>query len=466
MVPPVKSPSAVLFLLVFGVCCLGPVRAVYAQGDPLPPGPPVAPEEPEQPAAPEKPEQPEQPEQPAAEGAGEQPVAHPEPAADSELVDADVQEADDATPGVEPQDSAGPAAPPFPVSAWAAPATAPRAGDSQSASAASVSSPSTEAPDAPKPGPADKFDAALGGMPVVQQNIEHVHSSLPYNGGPTAHRRAEVDESAVGVVAIGESAHLRLGGFVLINYAVDWTGPDMSNLFVPSAILVPDEPVPLTTSFTARDTRFNFDFQSEHNIGVVRAFMEADFGGGGRVVRIRHAYGAVGTVRVGYSWSAFMDVDVLPETADVEGSSAALYRRHPVLQWNPSLGRGFDATLALERPVSLIRSVDGATAVQSLERIPDGIAKLRLSGSRGHVLAAGIGRQLVVADGRGGSDTAPGYGATIAAVVRFEEHHHANDVRFQFSAGRGIQSYMTGTLSASFIDGGQDALYDTTTGES
>ncbi|MFI4986821.1 MAG: DcaP family trimeric outer membrane transporter, partial [Alphaproteobacteria bacterium] len=85
--------------------------------------------------------------------------------------------------------------------------------------------------------------------------------------------------------------------------------------------------------FGARQSRFNIETRTPTDWGQLKTFIEADFfgltvntnntvGGGGNTSnppRMRHAYGQLGPVLAGQTWSNFNDLDDTPELIDFNG---------------------------------------------------------------------------------------------------------------------------------------------------
>ena len=54
--------------------------------------------------------------------------------------------------------------------------------------------------------------------------------------------------------------------------------------------------------------------------------MEGDFYSSGDQFRLRHAYGEIGDLLVGQTWTTFTDVAAAPATLDFEGSVSSVNR--------------------------------------------------------------------------------------------------------------------------------------------
>src|SRR5204863_547796 len=65
--------------------------------------------------------------------------------------------------------------------------------------------------------------------------------------------------------------------------------------------------------------------------------------------RLRHAYGELGPVGAGQTWSPFMDIDVFPNSLEYWGPTGMVFFRNVHVRWMPMKGKNA-ITIALERP--------------------------------------------------------------------------------------------------------------------
>ena len=68
----------------------------------------------------------------------------------------------------------------------------------------------------------------------------------------------------------------------------------------------------------------------------VRIFVEGDFFENDSSYRLRHAYGEIGSLLVGQTWTTFTDVAAAPSTLDFEGSVSNVNRRQAMVRWTPN----------------------------------------------------------------------------------------------------------------------------------
>ena len=168
------------------------------------------------------------------------------------------------------------------------------------------------------------------------------------------------------------------------------------------------------TRLFARQSRFNLQTRTPSKLGLVRTYIEGDFFGGGgsetvvngSAFRLRHAYGAIGNLLVGQTWSNFMHLAALPDTLDFAGSAGVWFARQGQIRYSISFGESWRADVSVENPNSetlLFRPRGSGTFCSppgnriqffcvgfNEDRIPDVTAKLTFGGAWGFVSVAGL----------------------------------------------------------------------------
>ena len=192
----------------------------------------------------------------------------------------------------------------------------------------------------------------------------------------------------------------------------------------------------------------------------MRMFIESDFAGAGRAMRLRHAFLQTNRFVVGQTWSTFSNPEADPIGIDFEGLNAISLFRQPQFRWTPSSASSrYQWAVALENPAPDLTGAEGVNYT------PDFVARLRFEPGRkrglllyaGHVQAALLVRQL-----RGEVSGQPevslvtgGFGGNVSGVLvpRWDEDDR---IKFAVNAGSGIGRYVADLSSL----GGQDAVYD------
>ena len=269
----------------------------------------------------------------------------------------------------------------------------------------------------------------------------------------------------------GTDAALRIRGLVRMT-AVNTFGPlGTEDRFVTSSIPVagtPEAGKQARTVYTANPSRFSFDLRTPTGVGAMRAFIETDFAGSGRTLRLRHAYGQWGPFIAGQTWSTFADPEAEPDGIDFEGLNAISLFRQTQVRFTHKFKDHVDLALALENPAPDITGASG------ISQVPDLIARLRLTPAKDHgILGLGLHRTgshahfaLLFRQLRGEPTAQPnttlsafGFGGNLSGRLPAPFGTDRTQVTYAVYAGRGIGRYITdlGTL------GGQDAVYDPAT---
>lgn len=115
------------------------------------------------------------------------------------------------------------------------------------------------------------------------------------------------------------------------------------------------------TDFTARRSRFWIQTWTPTDWGELRTYIEADFAEDispasvHNILRLRHAYGTLGPVLAGQTWSTFYPVFSWPELLDDGGPAFGANpgpTRRAQVRYTHNFGGGLTADLALETPVA------------------------------------------------------------------------------------------------------------------
>ena len=213
------------------------------------------------------------------------------------------------------------------------------------------------------------------------------------------------------------------------------------------------------TVYSPTASRLSTELRMPSTRGPMRLFIESDFAGAGRTMRLRHAFLQTNHFVVGQTWSTFSDPQAEPIGIDFEGLNAISQFRQPLVRWTPSsTGSRYQWALALENPAPDLTGAEGVNFT------PDFVARLRLEPSRkrglllytGHVQAALLVRQLRgEVPASGAAIMTGGIGGNVSGVLL--PRWDADDrIKFAANAGSGIGRYISDLSSL----GGQDAVYD------
>ena len=192
----------------------------------------------------------------------------------------------------------------------------------------------------------------------------------------------------------------------------------------------------------------SFDTRWASDERLVRIFVEGDFFGGSGTegnsdsddtYRIRHAYGEVGSLLVGQTWTTFFDVAAAPATLDFEGSVSSVNRRQAIVRWTQQvLHEDLTLALAAENPQFIIVPPPDITG-DAVNPSPDFVARLRLDKERAQFQVAYLHRLGGFQPTGGRVITYSGWGLNLTGVVLLGED--TSKVYSQFLVGDGIGSY-------------------------
>ena len=189
------------------------------------------------------------------------------------------------------------------------------------------------------------------------------------------------------------------------------------------------------------------------DVGEIKTIFEFELFGTGvdagqTTFRLRHAWGELGQIGAGQTWSPFMDPDVFPNSIEYWGPNGMVFFRNVQLRWTPWQNGDSNFMVALERP--------GASADQGIyaDRVelqgvkgrfplPDLSAHFRKAGGWGHVQLSGILRKMKWDDLNTGdavnlSGEATGWGLNLSSNIKIGKQV----ARLQVVYGDGIQNYM------------------------
>jgi hypothetical protein len=207
------------------------------------------------------------------------------------------------------------------------------------------------------------------------------------------------------------------------------------------------------TYFSVRQTRFGVKTSMPTKFGEFKTVFDFDLFGvgadaGQTTIRLRHAYGQLGHVGAGQTESAFMDLDVFPNTLEYWGPCGMLFYRNIQVRWYPIMGASH-LVFALEMP--------GASADQGIysDRVelqnvkphfalPDLSGHYRYAAKWGYVQLGGIVRSIKWEYQQQEGDTidlsgsAVGWGVSLSSGVNIGKKVL---VHLQGVYGQGVENY-------------------------
>jgi hypothetical protein len=201
-----------------------------------------------------------------------------------------------------------------------------------------------------------------------------------------------------------------------------------------------------------RQSRFGAKGFIPTDIGELKTIFEFELFGTGvdagqTTFRLRHAWGELGQIGAGQTWSPFMDPDVFPNSIEYWGPNGMVFFRNVQLRWTPWQKGDSRFVIALERPGASADQGDyaGHIALQDVKGrfpLPDLSAHYRRAGDWGHVQIAGMLREIKWDDLNNDefdlSGDVTGWGFNVSSNVKIAKKHVA---RLQVAYGHGVQNY-------------------------
>lgn len=206
--------------------------------------------------------------------------------------------------------------------------------------------------------------------------------------------------------------------------------------------------------FSVRQTRFGVKTTTPTRFGDLKTQFEFELFGTGvdagqTTFRLRHAYGELGQLGAGQTWSPFMDIDVFPNSLEYWGPNGMVFFRNVQIRWMPLRTERNEIIVALERPGA---SGDQGVYANRVElqgikphfTMPDISGHVRITREWGYLQVAGIVRKIGWVDSNPTptvrlGDHVYGWGVNVTSNLKFT----ANDVaRLAVVYGEGIENYM------------------------
>jgi hypothetical protein len=167
-----------------------------------------------------------------------------------------------------------------------------------------------------------------------------------------------------------------------------------------------------STRFLARQSRIFVQTRTPTELGQIRTYTEGDFyGGGGSETatngtgfRIRHAYGEIGNLLFGQTWSNFVIVNSYADTLDFNGPQGIWFARLGQIRYTYPINENWSLSASIENPQSafIASAANPFSPTPNFfighfsgigpneDRIPDFTAKVTYNDSWGVLSLAGL----------------------------------------------------------------------------
>ena len=166
-------------------------------------------------------------------------------------------------------------------------------------------------------------------------------------------------------------------------------------------------------------------------------------------LRVRHAYGTLGGLLIGQTWTTFFDVAAYPETLDFGGEVGTIFARQAQVRWTQPFSGGQWA-IALENPETVVSLRSGVALRADADRLPDIAANIRFDTAFGKYTIAGLARQIRV-DDPVSQDQKWGGALGVTGVIPL---NGKDDARVSVYFGNAIGRYAVGFFTDGILDAG------------
>lgn len=204
--------------------------------------------------------------------------------------------------------------------------------------------------------------------------------------------------------------------------------------------------------FGVRQSRLGVKSWTPTSMGELKTQFEFELFGTGvdagqTTFRLRHAYGQLGSVGAGQTWSPFMDPDVFPNSLEYWGPSGMVFFRNIQVRWMPIMGES-QLTLALEKPGASADLGDYSDRIE-LQNVkarfpmPDFSAQYHAATGFGYIQLATMLRYMKWEDisstpNDNLNGDAIGWGVNLSSNINIDK----DVLRLQVLYGAGVENYM------------------------
>lgn len=159
--------------------------------------------------------------------------------------------------------------------------------------------------------------------------------------------------------------------------------------------------------------------------------------------RLRHAYGELGNVLVGQTWSNFLDLGSFADTVDFNGPGAVPQIRQPQVRYTFPLSASSRLSLSVENPQSL---ADGGNV--NSDKRPDVVANYTQSFKDGHFSVRGVTLNYHT-----DANSKQAWGLGVGGSYKLGKD---DSIVAQINGGKGIGRYMLNSLVQEAYDDGSE----------
>jgi hypothetical protein len=190
-------------------------------------------------------------------------------------------------------------------------------------------------------------------------------------------------------------------------------------------------------TFSAFESRIKFTHKRTGTpVGDFSAVVEGDFysGANQNIFNLRHAYFTHENLLLGQTWSTFMDLGALAETADFGGPAARIFVRQPQIRYKIPFGSN-SLELSAEEPLNSPDPI-----------FPDLVARYTVRGDFGHVTLGALYQNINNEEDPELDDSANAFAGRLSGRINFL----GDNLKFAVISGTGLGRYLNFNDQTSF----------------
>jgi hypothetical protein len=269
----------------------------------------------------------------------------------------------------------------------------------------------------------------------------------------------------------GTNTSMQIGGYAKLDLIYDinaFKGDSLGLVFTTAPDGSPAARRQGNFRLHARQSRFWIRTWTPTDWGELETHIQGDFfgTGGNQLIsnsnsfRLRHAYGRLGPVLAGQTWTNFMILEALPDVLDFAGPTGDIFVRQAQIRYTHSFGGGTVVSISIENPsfgaveggaggfeiAGPIGVIGTGLVASGPDAMPDIVVGLTHTWGSGRASIKALFRQMQIDNGCAGGvciqDKAFGWGIAAGFGWRFNNRRTAIGALFYY--GRGIGRYTLG----------------------
>ena len=248
----------------------------------------------------------------------------------------------------------------------------------------------------------------------------------------------------------GSGIRMGIGGYAKADFIHDFEYVGDPYEFELGSIAVegsPERELGGASTFHVKQTRVNLDFRSKAvwkngKEFPLQVFVEIDwfFDDPNLALntRLRHAYGVIGRLLVGRTWTTSVDLSTIPGTIDFSGGDALYGGRVTQIRWQDKISKRLSYAVALEEPGGQVDNPDNLPGETRL-KMPNLAGMMKFKSEKGSTIQLGLDAfSIRWAGTQGFSDYSEfGYALSLTSRILFKLRDYSDAIIFGGGYGKG-----------------------------